>query len=268
MGEIVRMMKTFKLLIFLLPIFFYSCMQKESSEEVSCMPGTQFDPVTRECVTYNRVDSFFINEKETKALLIDYSDLIKNLPTSCEVLSESGGIDVSCMCVGGSCYATVSPDQFHFDYPYFFGLSDFSYRLSDGIAYSKNVLVNVTVVGVDDPPIISSPYDITVSKEGADAFEVQLPIEEVDGQALSFSILSSGKTTYGGADLTPRVINGKVYVTIDYSLPVAYTADYLAETFPEYDDANYEDFYNELTTYNHDGYDEFKYAVTDGKNEV
>ncbi len=174
-GRGLKLMKIIMGLTFILGILqlalLSSCVPQNTSNEVKCDPGQTFNPVTRKCEAVQIIRNYTLLEGESKQFLIDTENLVYRTPLDCEVLSEGEGIDVTCGCTYGKCYAEVSPDIHHSAYPNFEGNSNFVFRIFDGVQYSGNVWANVIIENVPDVPFA---YDQEITFSEGTVFVGQL----------------------------------------------------------------------------------------------
>jgi len=145
-----------------------SCTPKTDSE-VSCGTGESFDSVTQSCISgaeepYNPValtDSVTILEDSGQnQVFLEYSSKNNTLAYGCAILVISEEINngstilPDCSCVGGICSFVIEPIQD------FFGISGFTYTISNTYGPSTPLVAQVIVEPVNDPPIADTPSDL------------------------------------------------------------------------------------------------------------
>lgn len=142
-----------------------SCVpsQNEKSSQGACGPNSSFDPKTRTCAAFkvksppvNTLRSVVMYEGTPKTISLDYTDKDNDLATSCSVTDINPpapfGLHANspCECLGGFCSITLESD------PYFSGMGQFYYSVTDVDGTSNPTLVGVTVKPIAHPPIVGT----------------------------------------------------------------------------------------------------------------
>ena len=73
----------------------------------------------------------------------------------------------------------------------FNGVDSIEYKVSDGALTSDNTIANITVIPVNDPPIIDSISDQVIDEDGS--LSLTLSAFDVDEDGLTFSALSDNE---------------------------------------------------------------------------
>ena len=198
------------LMVVLILVLFASCMPQGGSD-AQCGTNQKFNPQTRSCdllsnqVANPSLSATYINEDSgPNTVYLTYSDVDNDKATSCDVISYSDGIDdnppAGCTCTNGTCYTTVTPDS------NFYGVAQFTYRVTDKDGASAGKVVSVVVNAVNDAPVAvdgSASTSETVSYNG----NLALLVSDVDiANIFTYSVvtapthgsvvLNSGSGTY------------------------------------------------------------------------
>ena len=140
-----------------------SCLTGEQNPLLAdCQKGWSFNTVARKCEKFimppaaplATSESFSIDEDSGENFLeLAYEDDNENLARECQVHEYSENLDGNsfylpvCECKGGRCFVTIWPD---FD---FYGLSEFTYSITDIHGMSNIQLAVVNVNSVEDTPV-------------------------------------------------------------------------------------------------------------------
>ncbi|RLA63616.1 MAG: hypothetical protein DRQ88_00170 [Epsilonproteobacteria bacterium] len=145
-----------------------SCTPQTDST-VSCGVGETYNSVTQSCLAGALppntprpiTNSVTILEDSGKnQVFLEYEDINNNLASDCDIIQISEEINNGspipppCSCVGGICSFVIEPIND------FFGISGFTYNISNVYGTGGDRVAQVIVERVNDPPVAITPHDL------------------------------------------------------------------------------------------------------------
>lgn len=156
--------------------------------------------------------SVSINEDVTTLVTLSYSDVENDPATSCEI-SPLTNLSGTCSCLNGVCKASVTGSS------NYNGISGFAYTVTANSQVSNSATASVTVVGVNDAPVIGANQSFSTRDNFGFNFTLNNG-SDIDSSNLSYKILSSP-----AIGTISNCINTSSYssdLTCTYTAPVNY----------------------------------------------
>ncbi|MFZ4714328.1 MAG: tandem-95 repeat protein [Bacteriovoracaceae bacterium] len=240
-----------------------SACQPKAEKSSSCGVGQSYNQVSRSCasssaltasavqqVPVNQLSAVSAFEDTSKIIYLTYSDANLDQALSCSVTAGANISAGACTCISGSCRFTLTPNS------NFYGLTHFTYSVTDNDGASLSTSVNTTITSVDDAPAGTLSGSIAIFEDTLSTVSVTYVDTEGDA-ASACSIIATtnlGVATCAcvagmcTAQIQPTAnINGmgmasftyQVYANSSFSLPVSVSVNLTAlDDFPVATTAN------------------------------